>query len=313
MCAKLPIFSLLWLLCGSPTPADADAQPLQSPPAASPGTHPAQSSQSTGQPQLAKTTLEQAILTLEGYNSVSAKIRHTSHLFGKRLVGSGKYDEQRPGSQNPHLRMELKIQIGDQVSSFLQVCDGQYLWTYRKLLDDGKLSRVNIIRVIEALERAEETPLAHKIGQWPALGGLPRLLRGLQATFDFTSIQQTQIPDGHSDQLPVWKLRGQWKPEKLAKVFSKDEKTPQQGSFDLSTLPPHLPDHVVLFLGTEHLFPYRIEYRRSAPRVHTTVSMQLYEVRFNAPTHSTQFIYNPGDLEPSDQTEAFLESLGLKE
>ena len=39
--------------------------------------------------------------------------------------------------------------------------------------------------------------------------------------------------------------------------------------------------------------------------------MELSEVDLNAAIHSTRFLYNPGDLEYSDETAEFLKKLGL--
>ena len=79
---------------------------------------------------------------------------------------------------------------------------------------------------------------------------------------------------------------------------------------------------MVLFLGKEDLFPFRIEYRRrdpkpstrlEAPVDQTIASMDLFEVRLNVPVSPTRFYYNPGgSLEFSEQTDRFMTQLGLK-
>jgi hypothetical protein len=75
---------------------------------------------------------------------------------------------------------------------------------------------------------------------------------------------------------------------------------------------------VVLFLGRDDLFPFRVEYRRSTPPSlvrgadddSATVTMDLYEVTFNVPLSPSRFTFAPGNLEHSDQTDRFLERLG---
>ena len=43
------------------------------------------------------------------------------------------------------------------------------------------------------------------------------------------------------------------------------------------------------------------------------VSIDLDDVRLNFPIDRTRFFYNPGSGEPADQTNAFLQSLGVKQ
>ena len=89
----------------------------------------------------------------------------------------------------------------------------------------------------------------------------------------------------------------------------------------MQRLPEHLPDGVVLFLGREDLFPFRVEYRRRMPRSplgqgyeedSAVVTMDLFEVSLNMPPDDLRFSFAPGNLEYSDQTDHFLERLGLK-
>ena len=77
----------------------------------------------------------------------------------------------------------------------------------------------------------------------------------------------------------------------------------------------HTPHYVLLFLGRDDLFPFRIEYRRRDPvpvaglegaTDKTIASMDLFEVRLNVPVSPTRFYFNPGKLEYSDQTDRFL-------
>ena len=88
----------------------------------------------------------------------------------------------------------------------------------------------------------------------------------------------------------------------------------------MEKLPPHVPDHVVLFLGKTDGFPYRIEYRRrqpseaaaeEGPKDRAVVTIKLNDVRLNATVHPTDFLYSPGDLSITDGTGQFLKSLSL--
>jgi len=303
----------------------------------------------SAEPPDPQSLLEEALRTLETRSSVTARIRQEIDLFGKRLVGSGNYLEKRPDSDSlriqgrldrPYLlvRLELKIQHGDQSSSLVQVAalpdndDRRFLWTKRKVLDKQQLSRVDLDQVAEAyvaeeyatqeLEQAGETaPQLNRIGILQAEGGLAKIIQSLLASFDFTDAQLGRM--GKQGQL-VWRLQGQWKPEKLARAAGKLR---QEGNaatpLDPSRLPPHLPDQVVLHLRHEDLFPYRIEYRRTVSQLtnrsvesrsvesttRTMVTMAFYDIVIDMPVSEQPFIYSPGGLEFTYDTADYLESL----
>jgi len=298
-----------------PSPPDraAETRTPQAVPAAAPNAPP------SGQ-----TLLEGAILTLESRRSVSAKIRYSVDLMGQRPVGSGVYLEQR-SEQGLRLRFETRFQLAGEPSSLLQVCDGAHLWVYQKLGDQESLSRIDVARVEQALEESGDIGRIADVGWWPGLGGLTRLLRAIHAAFDFTSVEEAQLAD-KADPVPVWRLRGEWKPDKLAKAFPgrKQPANPRQptdlAKLDLGQLPRHVPDHVVLYLGKTDRFPYRIEYRRRAPpdqeaeggsAARSLLTMQLFERNLNASIHPANFLYSPGDLECPDRTSQFLKELRL--
>lgn len=263
---------------------------------------------STPRPQ---TLLATAVRTLERRTSIAAKIRQEVNLFGKHLVGSGSYLEQRAGGKL-RMRLELTLQVGDQTSSLVQVCDGKYLWTHRQLLGNTDLSRIDVSRAREAQARAEKMPGKGGTGMLPGMGGLPKLLRALHASFDFTDAQQGRW--GKRKRL-VWRLRGRWKTDRLVEILPSQKEAIEEGKpSELSQLPGHLPEQVILLLGQEDLFPYRVEYRRSdTAEGRPLVTMQLYDVVLDGPVDARRFIYNPGKAAFSDQTESYVKSLGVKE
>jgi hypothetical protein len=297
MASKLPVFLMLWMFAAGPIPGvGADATSPLSP----------------------QTLLGHAVRTLESHRAVSAQVRHEVDLFGKHLFGGGSYLEQRQGPDHL-IRLELTLQLGAQTSSLVQVCDGRFLWTRCNLLGEVQLSRIDVARARRGLEQMENLGGKKKMEILPGLGGLPRLLRGLYASFDFSSVEAAHW--GEQKQT-VWRLRGRWKPDQLVKLLPDQQKAMQEGEPpDLSKLPPHLPDQVVLLLGQGDLFPHRIEYRRAAgkrisgpadPAGRLIVAMDLFQVVINSPQDPNRFFYNPGNLECSDRTDEFLESLGVK-
>jgi hypothetical protein len=293
---------------------EAGGQPAQHPETTGPGQRSGQATQ-TREPPLEGPgeVLQRAIIELERLRSLSARTRQQVELFGTPLVGTGRYFEQRT-PQGLDLRLELSLQ-GEQVSSLVQVCRGPYLWIYR---DKEPPVRIDVNRVNRALEEDGEVFEPGRIGAWPGLGGLPKLLRGLRASFDFTGIESTWL----GEQLPVYRLRGEWKQEKLSKIIDQPQRTPRQprpGDWD--KIPPHLPHYVLLYLERDKLFPRRIEYRRYAPQAlqdqpvkkdPTIVSIDVFDVVLNPPISPTWFSFDPGDREFTDQTNRFLGTLGLK-
>jgi hypothetical protein len=253
-------------------------------------------------------------------------MRHRVDLFGRRLVGAGSYMEQRT-AEGLRFRLELKIQLGDEVSTLLQVCDGRYVWRYVRLHDHGELTRWDVVRILQSLEEAGQLDRLQRIDDWPGLGGLSSLLRGLHAAFDFPTAEPVQLVgkvDGEtvpSPQLPVWRLFGQWKRQKLPQLLPDRREEIESGHpIDLSELPPPLPEAVAICLGRDDLFPYRVEYYRSDPEargqgrgaLRPVVTVELFEVNLNVPVDANRFRYNPGNLDCVDQTRQFLRKLGLE-
>jgi hypothetical protein len=268
---------------------------------------------SVAPPSRAEQLLRQAIDALDRHRSVRAKVRHRVDLFEQQLVGAGTYLQ---GSRSSlALRLELKIQLSDRVTSLQQICDGRYLWIDRHLKESPNLTRVDVARVLKAHEAAgtglEGTPLGSPL----AVGGLPGLLQGLDRSFQFTSVFDWQL-----NGLPVYGVRGQWEPNRLNQLLPNQQEAIEAGrSADLSKLPMQLPDHVVVFLGRDDLFPYRIEYRRQAGSARgrrqgssrPLLVLELFEVQFNVPIDPALFAYEPGDRSFTDQTDQYIRNLEL--
>ena len=266
---------------------------------------------------LAAEKLERAIAAIESYQSVTAKLRQRIDLFDQQLVGSGTY-LQGPAADHT-FRLELRIQVGDRVSSLQHVSDGKTLWTYRQFFDEGKLTKVDLRRVIAALSKQAGVTPGVGGTQWLGLGGLPKLLRSLDEHFEFEELTEHRLGE-----LPVWRLRGGWKTKHLA-VLLPDQKTALEAGqpANLKKLRAELPDEVVLYLGRDDLFPYRIDYcRRSdglasatlgeASSKRTLLTLEIFEVGLNVPLDASRFVYQPGATPVPDATGDYLLSLGLQ-
>lgn len=270
--------------------------------------------------------VRRAEATLQRNYTVSAQIRQTALILGHEVIGSGEYCEQR-SNQGLRFRLELKIQsfrLGhkaqtrdeETASGLLQLCDGRYLWNYRKLMGAESLSCVDYALVQQRLE--EKGPQNIQVlDNWPGLGGLPKLLRSFDKAFVFDSPE-----GGHLQKdFPAWKVEGRWRPEMLARAVPEHKEAIEQGrGVELEDLPEHLPNCVTLFLGKDDLFPYSIVYYRlkgNTANVRASrddspmVQIDMANVRFNQPIRAAQFVYKPG-LKYTDGTERMLEKLGLR-
>ena len=272
---------------------------------------------SVSEPSQGQMLIRQAEATLQRHYTVSARIKQTAHLFGHEVIGLGEYSEQR-SNQGLRFRLELKVQAGNdkKPSGLLQICDGRYLWNYRKLRGSESLTCVDSALVQQRLEEEGEQTV-QLLDSWPGLGGLPKLLRSFDKAFVFGKPQGVEL----QDDFPAWKVEGRWRPEMLARAVPEHKEAIEKGrGVALEDLPQHLPNCVVLFLGKEDLFPYSIFYYRlngtttevkASPNDPQMVVINMTNVRFNQSIHAAQFVYKPG-LKYEDETEKMLEKLGLQ-
>ena len=264
--------------------------------------------------------LARSIESLAQYNSLAAKIRQRVELFDQQLVGTGSYFQGPVDSYL--LRWELKLRVADQVSSLQQVCDGRTLWIQRQLTDKSTLERVDIKRLRAAQQNGNPSaaqPESAGTSGAPAAaptlgsGGLSRLLRHMERSFRFTSIQPVQL-----GKTPMHALQGEWHPDHLIRWLPNQRAAIEAGKpADTSKLLEHLPDHVVVFLGRDDLFPYRIEYRRKSPSLvgkalgktdefRTLLVMEFFDVQFNPALEKSLFTFEPGDTKYVDKTQEYL-------
>lgn len=249
--------------------------------------------------------------------SVSAKLKIKTLAYGHELIGAGEYQQMGLGA-SPMLRLEMKIPIGEQVTSKLQVSNGKIMWTRTEIgQGEPQVSRVDLERIREQIEKNKVTPHIDPAINWMMFGGLSRLLAGLSSHFDFGSARADVLQEE-----PVWIVTGVWKPEALAKIVPhlKNDVLAKKPEV-LAKLPPHIPVAINLVLDRADKganFPYRIEYLHLAdgksvlgPDATTPyLVMELYEVDFDADLTAKMFEFRPTDVESVvEQTEIYLKEL----
>ena len=263
-----------------------------------------------------ETLVDRVLAAADAQASIAAKVRHRVELMGRpALIGTGIYLQQGSGPQRT-FRLELMLRTSLFASSVQHVCDGNQLWIFEELDGNKSVAVVDMTRLERA--RPKSHGPAQPQGTLLALGGLPKLLKGLQDTFVFSS-----VVEGRLDDLRVLSIAGGWHPDKLAQLLPDQKQAIETGGGgDLSKLASNLPHRVVLHVGFDDLFPYRIEYwrteadegdRDAAPLAKLIAVMELYEVQFGAAIDPARFAFRPGNITPQDRTKEFLERLGLED
>ena len=299
-------------------PSSAGETPIEKGPRPVPEANPSSPSPANGAthapdtPKLAppapQILVNNAVSAVETPRFITARIKQQGELFGRQITGGGRYYELRQGPI-PWVRLELTMQVGSASTSLVQVCNGTTFWKYRKMPREKSLSKIDAVRAITALEQAADRLPLDARACAPGLGGLGRLVRGLNQRFQFTTVVADQLGG-----LPVWKLSGGWRPQQLARVLPLQKEALEKGRApDWSRAPNQVPDSVMLFLAQDDCFPCRIDYLRSesmsGPR--HLMSLEFFELSFTGPIDSSQFLFTPPyDLEIIDRTEEFVRSLG---
>jgi hypothetical protein len=112
---------------------------------------------------------------LQRYFAVSAHVTQSVRLFGQEVIGSGSYFEQR-SNQGLQYRLELNVQtkVDEQPSSLLEVCDGRFLWNYRKLQGAETLSRLDLAQLQQKIEEGRDYSPVESHGPMAGFGGIAR-------------------------------------------------------------------------------------------------------------------------------------------
>src|SRR4051812_7560461 len=138
---------------------------VAAPPQTSPG---APAAPSATPPAHGAKLMHEAAQVLLNADTMSCKLREQINLRGRTLNGIGSY-LQGP-KQSRWIRLELKLQAGDQITTLQQVCDGHNLWIRRELFDHPSLEHVDVTKLLAQPGQAQ-APLGALI----AVGGLQGL------------------------------------------------------------------------------------------------------------------------------------------
>lgn len=251
-------------------------------------------------------------------SSLAAKLRMEVDLFGQQLIGWGSYLQVGEG-EDKLLRYEMNVQTEEDTISFLQVADGRFLWIRHEMPEEVDLGRVDLKRLRRELTGSRVSPSSRDPSIWMALGGLYRLLAGLDSNFRFGPTQLT--PVGETEMLS---LEGTWNPQPPLPSPGAVKPTPTSdpNADDAARDGPHIPQRVHVLLRREDLFPYRIEYfRRDTAKKQqggqakngdswrSLARIEFHDVNLRAGIDPLRFVYDPDATQIEDRTRAMLDAL----
>jgi hypothetical protein len=262
----------------------------------------------------AEKLLRSAVQAVTAESNLQASVRHKINLFDRQLVGTGHYSQFGKGPIK-RLRLELKTQVGKATTSITQVGDGRHLWLRENFPDSVQLSRIDVRQVRTRLEQLQRTDKSNPSdlaitpqldwGANIAMGGLPRVLAAVEDSFNFSVVRHATFED-----VPVWVISGQWKPEVRDEIQSRFRV--RRGN-----LMTHIPNAVRIVLGRDdqfQYFPREIKYLRVVEGVTgefvmatALVTLQFYDYTRKVAMNRSQFDYQRGDQIIVDRTQAFLE------
>lgn len=225
--------------------------------------------------------------------SISARVRQRVRVDDRVLVGAGRYVQSGLG-EDQRYRYETSMQSDSETFELLEVCDGLFAWSYRRLGPQPPyLERLDVRRMRERLRQLE--PTGEGVVS-PHLGGVQRTLALVRTWFRFHTVEAAAIDD-----LPIWKVEGRWHGESLALLLpAVKDAALRPGGIEPAELPDGTPWSVRLSIGKRDLFPFRIEWlaipgRRpvAAGEPETVAVIEMYDVRLGDPVDAAAFVYKP--------------------
>ena len=269
-------------------------------------------------PTEAESQLDAAAKKLAAVESVAADMLQTVKMLDQGFEIKGRY-LKAPG-RRVYLLMTVSG-LPDAKGSMLQVCDGNVLWDYQRILDAERYQKMEVGKVFEKLQSPEIDPkLRETIVSQLGFAGPAELIAGLRRLVKF-EIKESSTLDGKD----VWVFTGEWK--------SRDGLTGPNGQQLPATaaLPAFVPTDVKLTVGKGDGFPYKlllvgrpssvmmdtrkigpdgkpIGARSSIQAVKPTrIELTYSNVKLNPELKADEFAFQaPPGAQPEDNTQALL-------
>ncbi|MDA1039703.1 MAG: hypothetical protein O3A37_05365 [Planctomycetota bacterium] len=251
-----------------------------------------------------------ALAGLARAESMSARVRQRVRVGDRVVVGAGRYVQLGSGIDQ-RFRYEMSMQTDTETFEILEVCDGIFSWSFKRLgPNPPQLERLDVRRVREKLERLK---VLEQLGASPYLGGIQRSLALTRQWFRFAGVESAAI-----DEVAVWSVTGTWHADSLAALLPEQaEAIRAAGGLDPPLLPDGMPWSVRLSIGKRELFPFRIEWLAiPGPRpvadapLEPIAVMELYDVQIDGPVDASAFVYRPAIEGLIDITDGYVKHLG---
>lgn len=243
--------------------------------------------------------LEEARKKLGEYQSVKADLTERISFQDHSFTAKGSYLQ---GKRN-QVRLEMTVELGGNRGALLEICDGNILWTRHDIIDQTQVTRRDVQKILQAVEKSggrfTESSMIADLG----LGGLAGILAGIAADMEFKKPVEETL-----DGTPVIIIDGQWNETYLNRFRTDPKIAPKDVQ-----LPAFVPDQIRIVLQKETLFPRRITYLKRNPGGKVTSPMLILEfskVVFNGKVSNEQFQYVPDQQNtPTDVTQMYLQRI----
>jgi hypothetical protein len=251
-----------------------------------------------------------ALAGLARAESITARVRQRVRLGDRVVVGAGRYVQLGTGIDQ-RFRYEIAMQSDTETFEILEVCDGIFNWSYKRLgPNPPHLERLDVRRVREKLEKLKVLEI---LGASPYLGGIQRSLALTRQWFRFEGVESAAIDD-----VAVWSVMGTWHADSLAALLPEQaEAIRAAGGLEPPLLPDGMPWSVRIAIGKRELFPFRIEWLAipgTRPVANADLEpiavMELYDVQIDGPVDASAFVYRPAVEGMIDVTDGYVMHLG---
>jgi hypothetical protein len=273
-------------------------------------------------PTPAELLIDEAKTKLAKLQSAAAKIEEKIDMLNQHFVLAGEYF--KAPQYRVYFRLGLR-NLADSNGTMLQVCDGETLWDYQAIVESTVYHKFSVKPVIERLNSPDLDPkIKDQFKEGMGFAGPETLLVGLRRLFKFNQEkEESKIGDR-----PVWILRGEWKDRKG--LTGPDQRQVNATGM----LPPYIPKLVVLYLGRDDGWPYKLELlgqKQSAvwdtrkegpdgrkigsrssiePVDPTKILLEYTDVKLNPSLDISQFAFQPPSTAPvEDGTEMIVKQL----
>jgi hypothetical protein len=167
-------------------------------------------------------------------------------MLGQDFEIKGRY-LKAPGSR-VYLRLSVSGLPGS-TGTMLQVCNGDVLWDYSKILESESYRRLSVKPVFERLNSPDlDATLRDQVVSDLGFAGPESLLVGVRKAIKFN-----QKEEGEWQGKPVYILRGDWRNREG--LIGPD----QQPVRPIGWLPAYVPSLAVLYVGSEDGWPYKLD------------------------------------------------------